>query len=46
MGGKDGHYYGENAGRDDKVALRLAEHLDFHASNPVGPRGWSYRSGW
>ena len=27
-GGKDGHYYGENAGRDDKVALRLAEHLD------------------
>ena len=27
-GGKDGHYYGENAGRDDKVALRLAEHLE------------------
>ena len=23
-GGQDGHYYGENAGRDDKVALRLA----------------------
>ena len=27
-GGKDGHYYGEHAGRDDKVASRLAKHLE------------------